>query len=411
MRLSYLDVSPNGFKIDNPKLSSSLINIKLLTNSFGFVKQSFVNFVAFILILKFHFLIHLLFGVSSDRLIYFSLNFLYLQTSCRLRNFSIICVLALTLSNLYLSLRLLHSTSDCNFTSNSEEENGLQSSSLIPKAPILTPSTCLEYVLAETTGNSSEKVAFSGLDLKLGRWDAKRMYKIFDFAAVGEQFTELSDRYNVCLATQSSVEKIFSLVQVSHHWTASISVAIYSAGDDELYIVQLYLSYLRHCFKTIRERVSFHLAYPKDRPPTHINSIHISDLSKYNCQKPEATLNEMLKQRTVDTAKWRIKYPYPQNHLRNVARKGCQSGYVFLTDVDIIPSAGFAEHLDKFLRKTKCSNANSLCAYVIPTYELDERVRFPRNKTDLIRLANKGLARPFHYKVFIYNQYATNFSR
>jgi N-acetyllactosaminide beta-1,3-N-acetylglucosaminyltransferase len=52
-----------------------------------------------------------------------------------------------------------------------------------------------------------------------------------------------------------------------------------------------------------------------------------------------------------------------------------------------------------------------LCAYVIPTYELDERVLFPRNKSDLIRMARKGLARPFHHRVFIYNQFATNFSR
>lgn len=56
----------------------------------------------------------------------------------------------------------------------------------------------------------------------------------------------------------------------------------------------------------------------------------------------------------------------------------------------------------------KCSGK---CAYVVPTYELDERVFFPPNKTDLIRMANKGLARPFHHKVFIYNQYATNFTR
>jgi beta-1,4-glucuronyltransferase 1 len=106
-------------------------------------------------------------------------------------------------------------------------------------------------------------------------------------------------------------------------------------------------------------------------------------------------------------------FPYPQNFLRNVARKNCQTFYTFLTDVDIIMSANlnFAEKLDKFLRNAKCPYMNNLCAYVIPTYELDERVRFPRNKSDLIRLANKGLARPFHNKVFIYNQFATNFSR
>lgn len=108
-----------------------------------------------------------------------------------------------------------------------------------------------------------------------------------------------------------------------------------------------------------------------------------------------------------------LQFPYPQNFLRNVARKNCQTFYIFLTDVDIIMSANvnFAESLDRFLRVAKCPAMNNLCAYVIPTYELDERVRFPRTKQDLIRLANKGLARPFHNKVFIYNQYATNFSR
>lgn len=183
-----------------------------------------------------------------------------------------------------------------------------------------------------------------------------------------------------------------------------------------MYLVQIYLSYLRYCFKPIRNRVTFHLVIPKDRAPNFIRKIHLQDIiNRYDCAKPEVTLNELLKQRTADTKRWRIKTPYPQNFLRNVARKNCQTNYVFLTDVDVIPSMSenfnFAEKLDKFLRKAKCSQSNNLCAYVIPTYELDERVRFPRNKSDLIRLANKGLARPFHNKVFIYNQYATNFSR
>lgn len=39
------------------------------------------------------------------------------------------------------------------------------------------------------------------------------MYKVFDFAVVGEKFAELSEKLNVTLATQSSIEKIFSLVQ------------------------------------------------------------------------------------------------------------------------------------------------------------------------------------------------------
>lgn len=64
-----------------------------------------------------------------------------------------------------------------------------------------------------TDGNVSEKAIFSGLDLKLGRWDQRRMYKVYDFVIRGEKYTELSDKLNVTLATQSSIEKIFSLVQ------------------------------------------------------------------------------------------------------------------------------------------------------------------------------------------------------
>ena len=130
------------------------------------------------------------------------------QTSCRLRNFSILSVLALTVSNVFLTLRLLQT--DCGHHLNNDI-----TTSIVPKSPIiLTPaSQCLEYILADSNGNVSEKAVFSGLDLKLGRWDSRRMFKVFDFVSHGEKFTELSEKLNVTLATQSSIEKIFSLVQ------------------------------------------------------------------------------------------------------------------------------------------------------------------------------------------------------
>lgn len=91
---------------------------------------------------------------------------------------------------------------------------------------------------------------------------------------------------------------------------------------------------------------------------------------------------------------------------------------MFLVDVDVVPSLGLAQGLHQFLLTARCgttppspprtprvASSQALvprlpqCAYVVPTYELDERVRFPRNKSDLVRLAGKGLARPFHHKV------------
>lgn len=263
------------------------------------------------------------------------------------------------------------------------------------------PQQCDQQVL------EMSDMPFSGLDLRLGRWDSGISFKYFDNFQLGDKFPELSERYSVCLATQTSIDKLNSLVEVSRHWTGPISAAVYAAGDDELSLVLLYIMYLRLCFPSIRYQVNFHLALPKNRMPKTVNIPH-SNLADMDCTRPDFTLQRVLRERTSLTSKWRVKNPYPQNHMRNLARKNCQSNYVFLTDVDIIPSMRLAEELDKFLRMSSCLKQ---CAYVIPTYELDSRVKFPPNKTELVRLANKGLARPFHHKVFIYNQYATNFSR
>lgn len=245
----------------------------------------------------------------------------------------------------------------------------------------------------------------NSLDIRLGRWDNRRLYKLYDNILVGSKYLTLSEEFQTCLATQGSLEKLISLIEVSNHWSGPISIAVFAAGDEELELLISYITYLRRCFINIRHNVAFHLGLPKSHLPT--NSIFTFDINQeMECDRPEETLDKLTKK--LSGMRWRTKLPYPQNHLRNLARKNCQTGYVFVTDVDIVPSVHLAEELDTFLLSNTCKG---MCAYVIPTFELDVRVPFPHNKTELVRLANKGLARPFHHKVFIYNQYATNFTR
>ncbi|KAE8740238.1 hypothetical protein FOCC_FOCC014264 [Frankliniella occidentalis] len=218
-------------------------------------------------------------------------------------------------------------------------------------------------------------------------------------------------------------------LQVVHHWTGPVSVALYAAGD-EWPLVQAYVRFLRRCYVPVRDRVTFHAAFPADRMPeaaaqpeqmTEILSLE----AHLDCFRPEPSLKELMRQRRPETMRWRTRHGYPQNHLRNLARRTCQTEYVFLVDVDVVPSLGLAQGLNEFLKNAQCGGASAAappavlprpprtgagprvgqrpgppqCAFVIPTYELDERVRFPRNKSDLVRLAGKGLARPFHHKV------------
>ncbi|XP_017773890.1 PREDICTED: beta-1,4-glucuronyltransferase 1 [Nicrophorus vespilloides] len=312
---------------------------------------------------------------------------------CRILNLSVTAVIVLSIYNVLLTVKLMYNKDDCPHV---KIQHVVSQSSAPPKPP------CNSQV-----NDISTDTVFSKLDLKLGRWDNKLIIKYFDNFLVGDRYSQLNEDFTVCLATQSSIEKLSSLVEVSSTWHGAISTAVYAAGDDELNLILLYLIYLRQCFVNIKNRVSFHLAVPKGRMPKSIQ-VDLASLAQMDCNRPDVTLQQLLKRRSAITAKWRIKNPYPQNHLRNLARKNCHSGHVFLTDVDIVPSDLLAEKLDGFLKKASCTK---LCAYVIPTYELDNRIRFPPNKTELVRLASKGLARPFHHKVFIYNQFATNFSK
>lgn len=311
-------------------------------------------------------------------------------------------VVVLAAFNLLLTVRLLHSTSDCPRPA-------------LPEAP--PPASLQSHDQCPSTAPSTEQITTThqnvselNFDIRLGRWDSRRLYRFFDWVIVGTRYSQLSEQYSVCLATQSSLDRLFSLVQVSHQWSGSISAAIFIAAPDELKIMKIYIKFLRKCYAPVRDRVSFHFAIPRDHP-SFTSQAGLSpriEHEKLECLKPEASLRQLLRHRRPESARWRVKLPYPQNHMRNLARRNCQSAHVFVTDVDVVPSSRLAEGLDVFLRSSKCAG---MCAYVIPTYELDERVRFPQNKSELVRLAKKGLARPFHHKVFIYNQFATNFSR
>ncbi|XP_051157017.1 beta-1,4-glucuronyltransferase 1-like [Leptopilina boulardi] len=324
------------------------------------------------------------------------------QFGCRPRNLSFIFVIVLVLSNILLTFLLLLSETCIPFNTDKEldlnfvTEWNLQSSQKddIPEK------------LCPQQDELPKEDDILKLNIQLGRWDSKRLYKTFDSILVGDKYIDLSKKSKVCLATQTSVEKLHSLVPVVYHWSGPISISIFVAGDEEFQILQKYLIYLKKCYEPIKNQVTFSLTIPKSKllskQPNVFDMPENSD-----CSKPEATLNSLLSEISEEQLNWRISNVYPQNHMRNLARKNCQSDYVFLTDVDIVPSHNMAVVLEEFLLADNCEK----CAYVIPTYELVPRVRFPQNKSELIYLAEKGLARPFHQKVFIYSHFATNYSR
>lgn len=153
---------------------------------------------------------------SSFPLITFSFSFTPLQFSNRLWNYVATGILVLTLANIFLTIRLFHTSQSPTIpvlgcSPHAPPPKAVQ----LPPTPSspLVPTVDCDYggIYSNYTQKSSHTV-FGRLNLKLGRWDKTRSYKIHENVLVGDEFTSLSDKFSVCIATQSSLERLGSLV-------------------------------------------------------------------------------------------------------------------------------------------------------------------------------------------------------
>uniref|UniRef100_A0A6A7G5F3 Beta-1,4-glucuronyltransferase 1 n=1 Tax=Hirondellea gigas TaxID=1518452 RepID=A0A6A7G5F3_9CRUS len=350
--------------------------------------------------------------------------------ACRVWALSAAGIVTLTLGNIFLTMQVLNGKEEllaCGgfsspkaWTAAMQEGNLTNYLAILREANIVTDDmlcnnkvVCKGVSTRNSTSSSSDteymkkssQAAFM-IDDQLGRWDNHRLYKTYDHVYTGPNYRTLSSSAVVCLATQTSVDRLYWLIQAARHWSEPVSIAVFTP-DIEYGIARIYFQYLMACFPLIGDRVTVHFTYPKEHPPLQLQ-LNIQDLLKL-CDKPVTVLRELLHHRDYKMMAWRERMAYPQNVLRNVARKNCNTEWVFLIDVDIVAIPNFSRQLNDFLR-TSTARGCAKCAFVIPTYEVDEKAQMPRNVTALLQLVRSNKARPFHQKVFVHNQYATNFS-
>lgn len=131
-------------------------------------------------------------------------------------------IFVLTLANIFLTIRLFHSSQSptipvlsCVLPApppiphNKQLSPNPDHQSISPTFPTVD---CDYGGIYSNYTQRASRTVFSGLNLKLGRWDKTRTYKIHDNAFVGEEFSALSEKFSVCIATQSSLERLGSLV-------------------------------------------------------------------------------------------------------------------------------------------------------------------------------------------------------
>ena len=185
----------------------------------------------------------------------------------------------------------------------------------------------------------------------------------------------------------------------------------------------------------MRKQVSFHYTYPVDHPITNeipdiIKAKFPKDLmetlvlqSTKGCDMtPKQFADKLLLHTTNEKSyrSWRTSLEHPQNLLRNVAKSGCQTEYIMLPDIDMIPNQNLDTQLEDFLssrqpahctiqsRSASKAGKNNKCAFVVPVYEISRDIQnLPKDKSELLGLVRKKLSRPFHSALFSINQKAS----
>ncbi|XP_071514113.1 beta-1,4-glucuronyltransferase 1-like [Panulirus ornatus] len=249
----------------------------------------------------------------------------------------------------------------------------------------------------------SQEEYLSNLDPGRGVLDASRTFKTHPFISVGGQWTRLRNTWQVCLSSQTSADRLYWVGRQARTWTGPMSVAVFAPGADYT-VALIVIRLLQGCFVGVRDRVSFHISYPRVLPPKRL-PINEEMLFEFQCDHLEYINKELVKKMRPEKLKKKIKHShYPENLLRNIARQGCDSTFAFGPDIDMVSIPGMAGALNSFLRREETQQCAE-CAFIIPTYEIDIRSPSnPMNKLELMSFLKKGLARSYRKDVFTSSQ-------
>ncbi|RWS05376.1 beta-1:4-glucuronyltransferase 1-like protein [Dinothrombium tinctorium] len=215
-------------------------------------------------------------------------------------------------------------------------------------------------------------------------------------------------RKDVTLVTHSSISRLHNLITVIERWQGLVSLSLFTLTEDIPLAIETLLL-LRRCNSIIRYNVSFHLIYPLRIPLTVLSTTAtitsrtlLDSFSHVDCENISKFV-KYLQPKSMNYAHKSV--PFPNNLLRNVGRRNALSDFVFVTDIDLIPSSKLREQFVEFASENKLFEdtlKEDKTVYVVPVYEMKEesfKLNLPKEKTELLRSIETMEARPFYFEL------------
>lgn len=124
------------------------------------------------------------------------------------------------------------------------------------------------------------------------------------------------------------MDRLAALAQSIDHWDGPISLAVYVRTRTELNVLFSFVSYMQRCTSKFTQQVSIHLALPFNLQLSHIfhtngsnqNTSWLRRVPSWALEFPCGQPMELVALLAVEWLTPDVSI-YPQNHLRNIARK------------------------------------------------------------------------------------------
>lgn len=206
--------------------------------------------------------------------------------------------------------------------------------------------------------------------------------------------------HGITLVTQCSLARLHRLPPLTVHWQGPVSIAVFVLSGEVQAAVQTF-HLLRKCYPGVKENVTFSLVFPLNSP-TSPHIIPTADTTP--CHKIFSAMHQ-------DNYSFNG-VQYPNNLLRNVARKATSTSYMMVVDIDMTPNSGLHQSFVSFAKKNGLfgkQSSEEKTVWVLPAYEVKEDAGIPETKQQLLDMRENGLARPFYQELCLKCQKFTDY--
>ena len=200
---------------------------------------------------------------------------------------------------------------------------------------------------------------------------------------------------DVTLVTQGSSNHLQELILLSERWTGPISITVFTHPAD-LHFAVLRIAYIWTCFPHVKPHVHLNLVYPIYKLENLSEVYHKHIGKKIQCGDQFTYISKGSENYATSNV------PYPHNLLRNTAIKAAETTFIFVVDIDMVPSVRLGEDFTDFIGKVVHHNPKfdlNSNAFVVPSFEIKTSQSIPSTKVELLQHLESDVVRPFYSEV------------